>query len=135
MSTQLILDKINSLCVDSKGKLIKCGIVDGDVQRNIAEMRKIIYQLKQELDNREAVQNPKGKLRSIKDTYKLIKGNDSCTSMTESGLRRLVNTGVIPCVRIGRNIKLNYDSVIEYMSNPPKQEVKDEGYGNIRIVQ
>ena len=75
------------------------------------------------------------KMRTIRDAFAELKQNDPDTAMTLSGLRRLVNTGYIPCVRIGRRILINYDALIEYLNNPAALIKKpNEQYGEIRKI-
>ena len=80
---------------------------------------------------------PTGKLRSIKQTYQLIVENDPDTSLTCHGLRTLVRNGTIPSVKVGRNIKLNYDTVMDILSHgstyPSPSDPKIE-YGGIRKI-
>ena len=80
--------------------------------------------------------NPCGKLRSVDETYKLIIQNDPESSITKTGLRRLIATGVIPSVRVVRNIKLNYDAVMAALSKGSTEPAREQktGYGGIRKV-
>ena len=91
-----------------------------------------LMQLKQYTYN-----HPTGKLRSIEQTYQLIIQNDPDTSLTCHGLRTLVRNGTIPSVKVGRNIKLNYDTVMDILSHgstyPSPSDPKIE-YGGIRKI-
>lgn len=58
------------------------------------------------------------RVRSIPETYQMLKADDPDSRITPSMLRRWVADGTIPCIRVGRKILLNYDSVLEYLSNP-----------------
>lgn len=57
------------------------------------------------------------RMRLINDIYNEIKLNDPDTAITLCGLRRLVQTGVIPSVQIGRKRLINYDNLMDYLNN------------------
>ena len=57
------------------------------------------------------------KMRLIKEIYEEIKRSDPQTAITLCGLRRLVQTGVIPSVQIGRKRLINYDNLMDYLNN------------------
>ena len=58
------------------------------------------------------------KMRTILEAYEAIKASDNDTALTLSGIRRLVNTGKVPSVKIGRRILINYDALTDYLNNP-----------------
>ena len=74
------------------------------------------------------------RMRSINDAYGELKNSDPNTAMTLSGLRRLVGTGKIPSVRIGRRIIINYDNLLEYLRNPFVNPQVDDEQGTIRKI-
>lgn len=75
------------------------------------------------------------KMRIIKDIYEDIKRNDPDTAITMCGLRRMVQTGVIPSVQVGRKRLINADTVMDYLNNNTiTSESKQEEYGVIRRV-
>ena len=74
------------------------------------------------------------KLRSINDAYTELKANDPETAMTISGLRRLVNTGKIPCLRIGRRILINFEALVDYFNHPVNESPADDDYGKVRKI-
>lgn len=57
------------------------------------------------------------KMRLISETFEEIKKEDPNTALTLNGLRRLVKSGKVASVKIGRKSLINYDSVVEYLSN------------------
>ena len=108
--TEVLLDKLTYNYMELKQKLYNIGVTDEGVQNIMLQARRYLKTLKEQVAV-PSIQRPTpcGKLRSVDETYDLIIENDPDTSLTKSGLRRLVTTGVIPSVRVGRNIKLNYD--------------------------
>ena len=74
------------------------------------------------------------KMRTISEAYAEIKSCDPDTGMTLSGLRRLVSTGKIPSIRIGRRILIDYGNLHEHLSNPTIENVSDNTYGQIRKI-
>lgn len=74
------------------------------------------------------------KMRLIKDVYNDIKENDPDTAITMCGLRRMVQTGVIPSVKIGRKRLINYDNLINYLDNINSAENEQEEIGVIRQI-
>lgn len=73
------------------------------------------------------------KMRIIKDVFEEIKKNDPNTAITMCGLRRMVQTGVIPSVQIGRKRLINYDNLMEYLDNIVS-EPEPEETGVIRKI-
>ena len=76
------------------------------------------------------------RVRSIPEACQMLKADDPDSRVTVSMLRRWVADGTIPCIKVGRKILLNYDSVLEYLSTPcVKSSVKpDAEPGTIRPV-
>lgn len=58
------------------------------------------------------------RVRSIQETYQMLKADDPESRITTSMLRRWVADGTLPCIRVGRKILLNYDTVLAYLSTP-----------------
>lgn len=135
--TEVLLDKLTYSYMELKQKLYNIGVTDEGVQNIMLQARGYLKMLKEQAAVPSIQKpNPCGKFRSVDETYNLIIENDPDTSLTKSGLRRLITTGVIPSVRVGRNIKLNYDSVIEALAKgsiEPMRE-RETGYGEIRKI-
>ena len=92
--------------------------------------------MKQLLNNSTEKHVPSGKLRSVDETYNLLISCDPETAITKSSLRRLIANGTLPCVKVGRNIKLNVDKVIEILNSGSTTELKTEPmkYGGIKRI-
>lgn len=58
------------------------------------------------------------RVRSIPEIYQMVKADDPDSRITASMLRRWVADGTVPCIRVGRKILLNYDTVLAYLSTP-----------------
>lgn len=68
------------------------------------------------------------KMRIIKDIYSEIKRNDPDTAITMCALRRLVATGVIPSVQVGRKRLIDSDKIMDYLNNYNSvSEIKPQG--------
>lgn len=73
-------------------------------------------------------------MRIIKNIYEDIKRNDPDTAITMCGLRRMVQTGVIPSVQVGRKRLINADTVMDYLNNNITIESEPIETGVIRKV-
>lgn len=58
------------------------------------------------------------RVRSIQETYQMLKADDPESHVTTSMLRRWVADGTLPCIRVGRKILLNFDTVLAFLSTP-----------------
>lgn len=73
------------------------------------------------------------RIRSVQDAYQMLKAEDPDTPVSVSMIRRLLADGTIPCIRNGRKIYLNYDILLDYLSQSctdtedNQQEVPDTG--------
>lgn len=56
-----------------------------------------------------------GRIRSIRDTMKIIKDDDPNTAVTEYMLRQLVIEGEIPCFKTGNKRLVDVDVVFKYL--------------------
>ncbi len=74
------------------------------------------------------------KMRTITETFKEIKKNDPNTALSLCGLRRMVQTGIIPSVQIGRKRIINIDILTEYLNNVPYEKLQNTETGVIRKV-
>ena len=76
------------------------------------------------------------RIRSIQETYQMLKTDDPNTKVTVGMLRRWVSDGTIPTIRAGRKILLNYDILLAYLSTPsvPISTNTDTEPGAIRPV-
>lgn len=55
-------------------------------------------------------------MRLIKDAFEQLKKEDPETDITIYALRTIVKSGVVPIVRLGRKLLINYDSLLDYLS-------------------
>ncbi|MBD9050100.1 MAG: hypothetical protein EGR41_02290 [Ruminococcus sp.] len=55
-------------------------------------------------------------MRLIKDAFEQLKKEDPETDITIYALRTIVKSGVVPTVRLGRKLLINYDSLLDYLS-------------------
>ena len=121
--TEILLDKLTYSYMELKQKLYYLGVTEGDVQNLMLQARGYLKALKEQVAV-PSIQKPTpcGKLRSVDETYKLIIQNDP--------------EGVIPSVRVGRNIKLNYDAVMTALSKGSTEPAREQktSYGGIRKV-
>lgn len=74
------------------------------------------------------------KMRIIKDIFEEIKKNDPDTAITLCGLRRMVQTGVIPSVQVGRKRLINVETVMDYLNNATSSESIHCEQGVIRQI-
>lgn len=84
-----------------------------------------------EFDNITYVPQP---MRGIKQAIAEIKAADPHTALTERGLRSLINSGTVPCVRIGRKVLINMNVLTRYMLNGTAAE-KPLQAQKIRVIQ
>ena len=75
-------------------------------------------------------------MRTINQIYKELKNFDEESTVTLSGLRRLVKTGQIPSVQIGRVAWISIDEVISFLQNPTKKNATDSqlSKGEVRKI-
>lgn len=70
------------------------------------------------------------RMRTVPEAYKELKRVDENTSLTLSGLKRLVNCGEVPCVYIGRKKLINLDTLLSMLSMPSDTIKQNEGRSN-----
>ena len=54
------------------------------------------------------------RMRIIKDAFEQLKNDDPDTDITLYALRTIVKSGLVPTVRLGRKVLINYNSLLEY---------------------
>lgn len=54
------------------------------------------------------------RMRLIKDAFEQLKNDDPDTDITLYALRTIAKSGLVPTVRLGRKVLINYDSLLEY---------------------
>lgn len=75
------------------------------------------------------------RMRTICSAFEELKCADPKSALTLSGLRRLVATGSVSSVKIGRRILINYDGLMEFLRNPPVENEAADEYGQVRKIQ
>lgn len=131
-----ILEKISFSLIGLKKDINRLNITDKPFQERLLQIRLEVNNLKQLINNSTEKHVSSGKLRSVDETYNLLISCDPETAITKSGLRRLIANGTLPCVKVGRNIKLNVDKVIEILNIGSTTELKTEPmkYGGIKRI-
>lgn len=57
------------------------------------------------------------KLRVVTEAYAELKKDDPNTALTLTGLRRMVRSGEIPTISVGRKRLIDYDKLVQYLSD------------------
>lgn len=80
--------------------------------------------------------NTMTKTRTIDACFDEIKSQDPNTGLTRTALRRLVTTGAIPSVRIGRKYLVGVDDVWSFLRGELVQDLPNpsQQYGVIRRI-
>lgn len=80
--------------------------------------------------------NPIPRMRTIREAAAEMKSLDSQTAVTEYHIRQLALSGILPCVKAGRKLLINFDTLLEYMSNPTAERFQnpDPDTGKIRKI-
>lgn len=58
------------------------------------------------------------RMRTVAEAAKELKAMDEHTAITEYHIRRLALSGVLPRVQAGRKLLINFDLLLEYLSDP-----------------
>lgn len=74
-------------------------------------------------------------MRGIKQAIAEIKAADPHTALTERGLRSLINSGAVPCVRVGRKVLVNMNILSAYMKSGTGAAEERTGAAKIRAVK
>jgi hypothetical protein len=69
------------------------------------------------------------RLRTLSETYQHLKALDSETAVTPNALRRMVVSGKLPCVRIGKKYLIDIDTLFDDLKTIRPEEVLP-GYRN-----
>lgn len=90
------------------------------------------------MTNTQQIEQKIPKMRTIEGSYALLKKYDPNTSISKHFIRQLVlNKKVKHCMSGGKYL-LNFDSLLEYLSNPPNDEdnlSQSLEYGKIRPIK
>jgi hypothetical protein len=66
------------------------------------------------------------RIRTLAETYNYIKEIDAETAITPNALRRMVVSGQIPCVKIGKKYLIDLDVLFEYLKGSRPANVLPE---------
>lgn len=64
------------------------------------------------------------RLRTLTETFNHIKEMDAETAITPNALRRMVVSGQIPCVMIGKKYLIDLDVLFEYLKGARPMDVQ-----------
>ena len=64
------------------------------------------------------------RIRSIRETAKIFKEMDPETEITETTLRKMIATGVIPAFKTGNKFLINVDLLMEMFEGAPDGSIK-----------
>lgn len=71
------------------------------------------------------------KMRGLSEAIKELHEADPDSSFTLHALRRIVNSGELPCIRCGRRILINMDNLYDYLNSDIEQPLYVSGKRNI----
>lgn len=54
--------------------------------------------------------------RTIREAAAWFKGQDPGTALTETAIRRLVRTGTVPSIRVGKKYLVNLEALEDYLA-------------------
>ena len=75
------------------------------------------------------------RMRLISECFQLLKESDPNTAVTLCGLRRLVKVGEIPSLKVGRKCMIDYDQLLDYLTNPPPDKPDEANtIGKVRPI-
>ena len=75
------------------------------------------------------------RMRTIPQAVKELKKADENTAINEHSLRKLVKSGVIPCVTTGRKVLICLDTIEEYLGRPQPMNIKPFVPPGIRKIE
>ena len=64
------------------------------------------------------------RMRTVSEAIQELKALDPSTAMTPYHIRRLCLDGVLPTIKAGKKLLLNFDDLVEYMENPTADKFK-----------
>lgn len=75
------------------------------------------------------------RMRTINEAFDYIKKRDPETSITKTGLRRLITSGVIPSVRVGAKYLVSLEILeARFLSEDNCKKEESTAYGTIRRI-
>lgn len=74
------------------------------------------------------------RMRGIDQAFDFLIGSDPECALTRTALRRLVVSGQIPSVRVGKKYLIDLDQLEHYLANPPVPVTELYPEGKIRRI-
>ena len=74
------------------------------------------------------------RMRTQAECMKQLRQDDPGTCFTAHALRQGILADLIPHVRCGRRILVNYDGLLSYLANPQQSKPEPQQYGKIRRI-
>ena len=68
------------------------------------------------IDNKTNIKIPR--MRTVHEAAQELKSMDAHTAVTEYHIRQLALSGVLPRVKAGRKMLINFDLLLEYLADP-----------------
>jgi hypothetical protein len=75
------------------------------------------------------------RLRTLTETYAHLKIMDSETAITPNALRRMVVSGQVPCVKIGKKYLIDLDTLENFLKGTRPENVLPNYKPPIKIIQ
>ena len=73
------------------------------------------------------------RMRTITETIKLLREQDPDTCLTETALRRMVISGELPSVRVGKKYLLDIDRVGDHLRGTTANQTRVVGIRRIEL--
>lgn len=75
------------------------------------------------------------RMRTVDEAYNLLKSEDPETAISKNHIQKIVKQQLIPVTFAGKKQLIDYDFLLEYLSNPKHLEnKKEQSNGNIRKI-
>jgi len=113
--------------------MTQMGLIANANSNQLFEVLKILADISKALPQNTAVNYTEllkedyvPRMRTITEAYNEIRTADPKTALKLCMLRRMVNEGIIPSIKVERKIFLNYDILMDYLSMTIKTEESAE---------
>lgn len=74
------------------------------------------------------------KIRTLSEAYNFIKTSDPETAITQNALRRMVVSGQVPCVKVGKKYLIDVDVLLEFLKGTKPEDVLPNYKNPLRVV-
>ena len=75
------------------------------------------------------------RMRYPAEALAMLKEDDPETRVTLPFIQRLLKSGKVPYIKVGRCRMLNYDKLLEYLQNPDNWDERTLTFGGIRPIK